>query len=75
MALTDDVYTGGETTAGSGDWNSVTMTRTDASAEAEHTLVIYTDIDAPADKKFNDKYDDKTLVGRHPSILTLLPPI
>ena len=55
---TDDVYTGGETTAGSGDWNSVTMTRTDAAAEAEHTLVIYTDIDAPADRKFNDKYDD-----------------
>ena len=53
---TDDVYTGGETTARSGDWNSVTMTRTDATAEADHTLVIYTDIDAPADRDFNDKY-------------------
>ena len=52
---TNDVYTGGETTAGSGDWNSVTMTRT-GTDEAEHTLVIYTDIDAPADTKLTVVY-------------------
>ena len=54
---TDDVYTGGETTAVSGDWNSVTMTRTDAN-DAEHTLVIYTDIDAPADVPIKTRYTD-----------------
>ena len=46
----------GETTAGSGDWNSVTLTRTDAVTEASHTVVFYTDIAAPADQKFSDAY-------------------
>ena len=55
-ATTDDVYTGGETTARSGDWNSVTMTKTDAGTEAEDTLVIYTDIDAPADVLIKTRY-------------------
>ena len=57
-AETDDVYADvdGETTAGSGDWNSVTMTRTDAGTEAEDTLVIYTDIDAPADVDIETVY-------------------
>ena len=53
----DDVYEGGETAAGSGDWNSVTMTRTNAD-DTTDTLVIYTDIEAPADKPFNDIYKD-----------------
>ena len=51
----DDVYEGGETTAGSGAWNYVMMTKTDADQTTD-TLVIYTDIEAPADKKFNDQY-------------------
>ena len=44
----------GETTAGSGDWNSVTMT------DGDNTVLLYTDIDAPADKAFNDQYDRAT---------------
>ena len=51
----DDVYEGGETTAGSGAWNSVVMTTTDAD-ESTNTLVIYTDIEAPADVAFNKQY-------------------
>ena len=43
----DDVYAGGETTAGSGDWNSVMLTRTDDTSKAADTVVIYTDIEAP----------------------------
>ena len=53
---TDDVYAGGETTAGDGDWNSVTMTKTDAVGVAD-TLVIYTDIVAPADVQLTKHYD------------------
>ena len=53
---TDDVYAGGETTAGSGDWNSVTLTKTDAGAEATDTVVIYTDIDAPTDTLLTTVY-------------------
>ena len=66
-AATDDVYTGGETTASSDDWNSVTMTRTDAE-EAEDTLVIYTDIDAPADVDIETVYtvNNDQSVGRRP---------
>ena len=53
----DDVYEGGETTAGSGDWNSVMMTRTNADAtDTTDTLVIYTDIDAPADVPIKTRY-------------------
>ena len=56
-ATTADVYTGGETTAGSGDWNSVTMTKTDAVGVTD-TLVIYTDIDAPTDTLLTTVYLD-----------------
>ena len=52
----DDVYTGGATTAGSGSWNSVTMTRSDAVSGATDTLVIYTDIDAPKDTLLTTVY-------------------
>ena len=56
-AATDDAYSGGETTAGSGDWNSVTMTRTNADAtETTDTLVVYTDIEAPADVPIKTRY-------------------
>ena len=48
----DDEYAGGETTAGSGAWNSVTLTKTDAGTEAVDTVVFYTDIAAPSDMKF-----------------------
>ena len=40
----------GETIAGSGDWNGVTMT------SGTNTLVVYTDIEAPSDKDFNVAY-------------------
>ena len=43
----DDVYAGGETTAGSGDWNSVMLTRTDDATKATDIVAIYTDIEAP----------------------------
>ncbi len=56
---TDDVYAGGETTAGSGNWNSVTMTKTNSDvAETTDTLVIYTDIDEPADVDIETVYTD-----------------
>ena len=57
----DDAYTGGETAAGSGDWNSVTMTKTDAATEATDTLVIYTDIEAPSDKLLTAQYTQDQL--------------
>ena len=50
VKVDDDGFTGGETTAGSGDWNGVTMT------SGTNTLVVYTDIEAPSDKDFKDKY-------------------
>ena len=56
----DDEYAGGENTAGSGDWNSFTLTKTNdegADTESSDTVVLYTDIDAPSDKKFIDQYD------------------
>ena len=52
----DDDYTGGEVTAGDGAWNSVMMMKTDATTEATDVLVIYTDIEAPADKLFTAQY-------------------
>ena len=52
----DDVYAGGENTAGSSAWNYVMMTKTDA-ASAEDTVVIYTDIAAPADVQLTKHYD------------------
>ena len=44
---TEDDYSGGATTAGSGDWNHVTMTKANDDDETMDTLVIYTDIKAP----------------------------
>ena len=46
----DDDYTGGETTAGAGDWNGATLTN------GTKTLVVYTDIEAPADKLLTVHY-------------------
>ena len=57
----DDDYAGGETTAGSGDWNSFTLTKTDAATEAEDVLVIYTDIEAPSDKLLTAQYTQAQL--------------
>ena len=51
VKVNDADYTGGETTAGAGDWNGVTLTKD------TNTLVIYTDIEAPSDKLFTDQYN------------------
>ena len=59
--VADDVYAGGETTAGDGDWNSVTLTKTDAGTEATDTVVFYTDIAAPADKLLTAQYTQTEL--------------
>ena len=59
----DDDYAGGESTAGSGNWNSFMLTKTNdegADTESSDIAVIYTDIDAPSDKKFNEQYDRDT---------------
>ena len=50
VTVSDDDYTGGETTAGSGDWNGATLTN------GTNTLVVYTDIEAPADKLLTAQY-------------------
>ena len=55
----DDDYAGGETNAGSSAWNSVTMTKTNAN-DSTDMVVIYTDIEAPSDKLFTDRYDQDT---------------
>ena len=52
-----DDYTGGETTAGSGDWNSATLTK------GTNTLVVYTNIEAPSDQDFADAYDRTTVLN------------
>ena len=52
----DDDYAGGETNAGSSAWNSVTMTKTNAD-DSTDMVVIYTDIEAPADELFTMQYD------------------
>ena len=57
----DDDYAGGETNAGSSAWNSVTMTKTNAN-DSTDMVVIYTDIEAPSDKKFSVAYND-TMLG------------
>ena len=59
-AANDDVYAGGEVTADASGWTSATLTMTDAVTEATDTLMIYTDIEAPADKLFTDQYDRAT---------------
>ena len=56
---TDDVYAGGEVSAGSGAWTSAMLTKTDAASEAMDTLVIYTDIEEPADKRFTLQYSQE----------------
>ena len=66
----DDAYAGGETTADSGDWNSFMLTKTNnegEDTESTDTVVIYTDIDRPADRKFDDKYNRQ---GRATTFLT-----
>ena len=70
----EDDYAGGETTAGGGDWNSVTLTRTDAGNETEDTLVIYTDIEAPADKLLTAQYvmlDAALIEGREAKAMSV----
>ena len=52
VKVSEEDYTGGETTAGSGDWNGVTLTN------GTNTLVIYTDIEAPSDVLFTTQYAD-----------------
>ena len=63
----DDDYAGGATPGGSGDWNYVTMTKTDAVDEDTDTVVLYTDIAAPADVLFSKHYVEVTnfLVAAH----------
>ena len=56
----DDDYAGGETNADSSAWNSVTMTKTNAN-DSTDMVVIYTDIEAPSDKKFSVAYNDTVL--------------
>ena len=51
VKVSDDDYTGGETTAGVGDWNGATL------MNGTNTLVVYTDIEAPSDKLFTAQYD------------------
>ena len=51
----DYVDVDGETIAGSGGWNGVTMT------SGTNTLVVYTDIEAPTDRDFGDKYPSDVL--------------
>lgn len=58
----DDMYTGGENPAGSGNWNGAVLTKSnDDTAQSTDTLVIYTDIDAPSDRMFTDKYAQTVL--------------
>ena len=63
----DDDYAGGETNAGSGAWNSVMMTKTNAD-DSNDMVVIYTDIEAPSDKEFSPtiQYDQSS--GRRDNI-------
>ena len=56
----EDVYMGGEGTAGSDAWNSVIMTKTDALG-TEDTLVIYTDIAEPEDVLLTTRYGESVL--------------
>ena len=51
VTVSDEDYTGDEITAGSDDWNGVTLTND------TNTLVIFTDIEAPSDKLFTAQYD------------------
>ena len=53
-----DAYTGGSVSAGSSDWTPATLTKTDAVAQSQDTVMIYTDIEAPADVLFTTEYAD-----------------
>ena len=59
----DDDYAGGATPAGSGDWNSVTLTKTNANVtpESSDTVVLYTDIAAPSDMLLTAVYTEAQL--------------
>ena len=57
---TDDVYAGGEVTADASGWTSATLTRTNTD-ESTDTLMIYTDIEAPADKLLTEQYTQTQL--------------
>ena len=50
VTVSDEDYTGGETTAGTGNWNGATLTKD------TNTLVVYTDIEAPSDKLLTLQY-------------------
>ena len=51
----ENEYGGGEVRAGSGAWNGIALTRTRDDG-SDDTVVIYTDIDAPADKVPDSSY-------------------
>ena len=53
----NDDYTGGENPADSSGWTGTMLSKTDAVAETQDILVIYTDIEAPKDKPFIDLYE------------------
>ena len=50
----EDEYAGGESTAGSGAWNSVMLTKTDAVDEDQDIVMLYTDIETPADTPLDE---------------------
>ena len=51
----DDDYDGTEVGAGSGDWTSAVLTKTNSNDTAD-TVVIYTDIEEPDDRLLTDEY-------------------
>ena len=51
----DDDYAGGTTTAETGDWNDVVLDKTNSDGSTDK-LVIYTDIEEPADVAFTKQY-------------------
>ena len=58
---TDDVYSGGNVDAGSAAWTSAMLTKMDVVTEATDTVVIYTDIEAPADELLTSVYNQDAL--------------
>ena len=57
----EDEYAGGEIRDGGGAWNTFMLTKTDAATEAEDTVVLYTDIEAPSDKLLTAQYTQDEL--------------
>ena len=53
-----DAYTGGSVSASSSAWTPATLTKTNAVAQSQDTVMIYTDIEAPADMLLTTKYGD-----------------